>query len=169
MTTGFFLNPRSKLELTDVHPRLRGVVQRAIELTTVPFMVVQGMRTPAEAAHNLAAGTSRTSNSLHLPQADGLSHAVDLGALVHDKIVWEPLDLYYAIATAMRAAAIEAGVVVRYGGCWEPSLNYIKGDIKNAVSAYANGFRHANHREPLIDAGHFELPRGVPITATVKA
>ena len=51
------LSKRSKDRLSGVHPDLVKVVERAIEITTVDFTVLEGLRDPALAPPIPCAGT----------------------------------------------------------------------------------------------------------------
>ena len=108
----FALSARTRARLTGVHPALTAVVERAIALTSVDFMVTEGLRTPKRQAELVRAGASRTLNSRHLT-----GHAVDLAALVDGAVRWD-WPLYPRIAGAMKAAAAERGVALIWGGDW---------------------------------------------------
>ena len=109
----FVLSKRSRERMRGVHPALIGVVERAIELTPVDFMVTEGLRTLERQAQLVRAGASRTLNSRHLS-----GHAVDLAALVDGAVRWD-WPLYPRIAGAMKAAAAERGVALNWGGDWK--------------------------------------------------
>lgn len=109
----FRLSTRSRERMKGVHPALVGVVERAIALTPVDFMVTEGLRTLARQAELVRAGASRTLNSRHLS-----GHAVDLAALVDGAVRWD-WPLYPRIAGAMKAAAAERGVALVWGGDWK--------------------------------------------------
>ncbi len=106
------LGPGSRSHLKGVHPALVKVVERAIEITTVDFTVLEGLRTPERQKALYEAGASQTLNSRHIT-----GHAVDLGAWVDDQIDWS-WPLYHKIAIAMKAAAAELGVTIVWGGDW---------------------------------------------------
>jgi peptidoglycan L-alanyl-D-glutamate endopeptidase CwlK len=106
------LDARSRARLAGVHPALVAVVERAAGLTPVPFIVTEGLRTPARQAALVRAGASRTLNSRHLT-----GHAVDVAARVDGRIRWD-WPLYPRIAAAFRAAAREQGVALVWGGDW---------------------------------------------------
>lgn len=53
------------------------------------FSIFDGLRTEAEQRKNIRRGVSWTMNSLHLPQADGLSHAVDLVPYIDGRLMWD--------------------------------------------------------------------------------
>ena len=108
----FILGSRSQKALIGVHPDLVRVVRRAIQLTEIDFTVTEGVRTLARQRELVAKGASRTLNSRHLT-----GHAVDLAALINGKVEWA-WPLYGRLATAMKRAAGEAGVPIRWGGDW---------------------------------------------------
>lgn len=104
----FELSPRSLKCLLGVHVDLQRVVKRAIHLTTVDFVVIEGLRTKERQRELLAAGASRTLNSRHIT-----GHAIDVAAWL-GTIRWEPA-LYVPIADAMKAAAKELKVPIEWG------------------------------------------------------
>lgn len=106
------LSRRSRDRLVGVHPALIAVVERAIVRTPVDFMVTEGLRTPERQAALVRAGASRTLNSRHLT-----GHAVDVCALIDGKVRWD-WPLYPRIATAFKAAALELGTPLVWGGDW---------------------------------------------------
>jgi peptidoglycan L-alanyl-D-glutamate endopeptidase CwlK len=108
----FKLGKRSIERLQGVHPDLVRVVERAIDLTTVDFTVLEGLRSPERQQTLVASGASQTLNSRHIT-----GHAVDLGAWVDNQVDWS-WPLYTKIANAMKAAANELGVSIVWGGDW---------------------------------------------------
>lgn len=110
--SGFRLSRRSLSALAGVHPDLVRVVQRAIVLTPVDFVVIEGLRTLARQRELVAAGASRTTKSRHLT-----GHAVDLAAWVGGEVRWD-WPLYERLANAMKRAAGELGVFIVWGGDW---------------------------------------------------
>lgn len=113
----FALSARSESRLVGVHPDLVHVVRRAIQITTVDFGVLEGVRTLERQRELVAKGASQTMNSRHLT-----GHAVDLFAWAPDRlgrpgVSWEA-EHYVAIANAMFAADVAAGVAVEWGGHW---------------------------------------------------
>lgn len=128
------LGTRSKLRLRNVHPKLRAVVERAIEITECDFTVLEGLRTEKRQKQLVASGASRTMKSYHLKQATGYAHAVDLGAWVGNHVRWD-WPLYHKIAEAMKQAAKELDVPLTWGGDWK-------------------SFK---------DGPHFQVPRNLPV------
>ena len=152
----FRLSNRSLSRLEGVHPDLVAVVQRAIELTRVDFGVTCGTRSIETQKELVAAGKSQTMNSMHLPQADGYSHAVDLVAYVGSDVAWE-LNLYDDIADAMKQAAQEIGLSVKWGAAWsEGDIRDYPSSAEDAMNTYID-LRRSQGRRPFIDAPHFEM------------
>ena len=108
----FLLGPRSKMRLNGVNADLVKVVERAIEISTIDFTVLEGLRSPERQRTLVEAGASRTLNSRHIT-----GHAVDLGAWVDDQIDWS-WPLYERIAKAMKTAGAQLNVPIVWGGDW---------------------------------------------------
>lgn len=108
----YTLSPRSYKRLEGVHPDLVRVVERAIAITEVDFVVLEGIRTKERQVELVKAGASRTMNSRHIT-----GHAVDLGAWVDKQVDWS-WPLYSKIATAMKQSATELIVPIVWGGNW---------------------------------------------------
>jgi peptidoglycan L-alanyl-D-glutamate endopeptidase CwlK len=106
------LGARSRQRLKGVHPDLVRVVERAIEISTVDFTVLEGLRTPERQKALVEVGASQTLNSRHIT-----GHAVDLGAWVGDEVRWD-WPLYHKIAAAMKEAARLESVRIVWGGDW---------------------------------------------------
>ena len=109
----FKLSQRSLDRLRGVHPDLVKVVQKAIELSTIDFMVVEGLRTRDRQAELLKAGASQTMNSRHLT-----GHAVDLAPIVGGQLRWD-FPLFDPIGKAMKEAAAFYSVKIIWGGDWK--------------------------------------------------
>lgn len=112
-TKQFKLSKRSLDTLACVHVDLVHVVKRAIEITDVDFVVIEGWRDEAKQRKLVAAGASQTMNSRHLT-----GHAVDLAAWVGGQVRWD-WPLYAQIADAMLSAARELNVPIVWGGSWK--------------------------------------------------
>lgn len=159
---GYTLGAKSLAELAGVDPRLVKVVKRAIEISPQDFSVHDGLRTEAEQTELVRKGASQTMNSMHRKQADGFGHAVDLVPYINGKLRWE-WDAIYPIAAAVKFAAAEMHVNVRWGGCWD-LMSQIKGstaaDMEKAVEAYGAARRRAG-KKAFTDGPHFEIPVGL--------
>lgn len=124
----FKFSKRSEERLVGVHPNLLKVVRRALEITKTDFTVIEGVRSLETQRKYVASGASRAMSSKHLKQADGYGHAVDLypwvnGRLVNDWTVeWltpaESKAAWANVAEAMKRAAAELGVKIKWGGDW---------------------------------------------------
>lgn len=69
---------------------------------------------------------------------------------------WE-LNLYDEIADAMKSAANDLGIAVRWGAAWHiDNIGSYKGTAEDAMNAYID-LRRSQGRRPFIDAPHFEL------------
>ena len=152
----FKLSQRSLDRLEGVHPALVTVVKEAIGYTNVDFGVTCGLRTIEEQEKLVAAGKSQTMNSLHLPQEDGYSHAVDLVAYIGSDVAWE-LNLYDDIADAMAHAAAQNNVNVLWGAAWNQGcISNHMGCMEKAMNNYIDD-RRSEGRRPFLDGPHFQL------------
>ncbi|MNU73350.1 Peptidoglycan L-alanyl-D-glutamate endopeptidase CwlK precursor [compost metagenome] len=109
----FNLSKRSRARLVGVHPDLVAVVERAIQITGVDFMVTEGLRSVTRQKELFAAKATRTMNSRHLT-----GHAVDVAALVGGQVRWD-WPLYSRVAAAFKQAALERGTPIIWGGDWK--------------------------------------------------
>jgi peptidoglycan L-alanyl-D-glutamate endopeptidase CwlK len=130
----------SEQRLVGVHPKLVAVVRRALQLTTVDFMLVEGLRSREQMAVNYGKGRTAAQcqaagvdprhaqpkaakvtwlrdpyNSKHGKQADGFGHAVDLLPAPYD---WKDLRGFDAVAKAMLQAADELKTPIKWGADW---------------------------------------------------
>ena len=113
-----------------VHPDLRDLLHEAIKYRD--FRVLDGIRDPDEQARHLASGASKTRNSKHLPQRDGLAHAVDL---VRWPVDWKALERglaalkkvdpeghtaeAYELIGFIQGLAAARGIKIRSGSDWD--------------------------------------------------
>lgn len=146
----YHLSTRSKQRLLGVDSDLCVVVKRAIQITPIDFGVLEGVRSKARQRELVDSGASRTMNSRHIT-----GHAVDLLAYVGGELSWH-FPHYIKIAAAMRDAANELNVPIRWGGCWK--IINDEDDLESAVEEY-KARKAAQRRKPFLDGPHFELPR----------
>jgi len=106
----FKLSQRSLDKLAGVDEDLVAVVKRAIEITEVDFGITEGIRTLDRQEELYKKGLSKTMKSKHL-----IGRAVDVVAYVDGKVSWEK-EYYHTIATAMKRAATELNVNIKWGG-----------------------------------------------------
>jgi len=117
----FVFGQRSLDRLNGVNTRLVSVVHRALELSTVDFTVVEGLRSKQRQAQLYAQGRTTAGKivtwTLKSKHIDGL--AVDLAPFTDGKIDWTDLAKFDAIGAAMKKAAAELGVTIRWGADWD--------------------------------------------------
>ena len=147
----FKLSRRSRDNLIGVDPDLVAVVERAIQLTKVDFAVTEGVRTAARQRELFEKKATQTLESRHLK-----GEAVDLVAFLGGRRIREH-NLYDDIADAMRLAALERNVGLRWGAAWNvPDIRHWNGTMEQAMHHYIDARRKLGQR-PFIDAPHFEL------------
>jgi len=106
----FTFSKRSEDNLEGVNSALVGVVRRALELSTVDFIVIEGRRTQERQRQLYNAGASKTMSSRHLS-----GNAVDLLPVDAD---WNNYKCWLPVLVAMRQAGQELGVKLRFGITW---------------------------------------------------
>jgi peptidoglycan LD-endopeptidase CwlK len=110
---------RSLARLATVHPDLRRVFTRAIEMTRIDFTVLEGVRALERQRKLFASGATKTMKSRHLPHpADGLARALDAAPMVDGQVRWD-WPLYYRLAAVVKEAAAKEGVPIEWGGDWK--------------------------------------------------
>ncbi|MHA7847130.1 M15 family metallopeptidase [Serratia sp. D1N4] len=122
----FRFSKRSEGNLVGVNPALVKVVRRALELSTVDFIVIEGVRTQARQRELWAQGrttpgkiVTRTMKSKHLE-----GRAVDLLPVTG----WENLSSFRVVSKAMFQAASELGVKITWGADWNSNGIQEKGE-----------------------------------------
>jgi peptidoglycan L-alanyl-D-glutamate endopeptidase CwlK len=150
----FRLGAGSLKKLEGVHADLQRVVKRAIELTTVDFSVVEGLRSLERQTQLFASGASRTMASRHLT-----GHAVDLAPYVGGVISWN-WPLFFPLMNAVALAAMSEDVPIRWGGVWDRSLSLLDIDnLDDEVAAYMARQKALGNKKPFVDGPHIELPK----------
>lgn len=138
---------RSAKSLEGVHPDLVRVAERVRQTSTVPFVILEGLRTLAQQKANVAKGVSQTMDSRHLT-----GHAIDAAPLkANGQVSWDWPD-YYPLAAVFATAAAELGVPLRWGGNWNEDF----GRVRSAADAEA---MHKRYTGRLPDGPHYELAR----------
>jgi peptidoglycan L-alanyl-D-glutamate endopeptidase CwlK len=100
---------RSLKNLSNVHPDLVAVCNRALEISEVDMVVIEGLRSKERQKELVAKGASKTLNSRHIT-----GHAVDIAPW---PITWEK-KAFIPIVEAMKQAADELGIDVVHGHDW---------------------------------------------------
>lgn len=145
------LSANSRKNLIGVKEQLREVVEAAIIHSNVDFAVSEGLRSIARQRQLVSKGASQTMKSKHIT-----GDAVDLVAYIGGKVDWT-LSLYDDIADAMKAAAQELGVSIRWGAAWNvDNIAEWDGTMQDAMDYYVRT-RRAEGKKPFIDGPHFEL------------
>lgn len=115
------LDERSEKRLEGVNEALVSVVRRAAKRLPFSLFVVEGLRTRERQAELYAQGRTKPGKkvtwTLHSKHLEG--KAVDLAPLINGAIEWADLSKFDAIAKAMKDAANEVGLTVRWGGDWD--------------------------------------------------
>ena len=145
------LSTRSRERLIGIDSKLKEAVSLAITYTKIDFGVIEGLRTENRQRALVESGASQTMKSKHLE-----GRAVDLMAYVDGRGCWE-LNVYDEVADAMKRAAIEVDVAVRWGAAWTVTdIREWNGTMEEAMNSYVDT-RRSQGRRPFIDAPHFEL------------
>ncbi|EPL3985453.1 M15 family metallopeptidase [Citrobacter freundii] len=129
-TNNFRFSQRSENNLKGVKPALVNVIRRALELTPVDFIVIEGLRTEARQKELVATGKSQTMNSRHLT-----GNAVDI---IPVNTTWK-IEEFKPLLKAVKQAADEHGLKLRFGINW-------KNDPSQPIETR------------FIDAPHIEIP-----------
>lgn len=151
----FVLGKKSLQELDGVHEALVRIVKLAIQKTTQDFIALDGLRTTTEQRALVESGASKTMDSRHLT-----GHAVDLVPIVNGKPRWEwgPI---LQVVNAVRSAAQELGIPLRWGGAWDVNLTETEEDPAFLVSEYQRRCAAKGKKDIFLDGPHFELPKAL--------
>jgi peptidoglycan L-alanyl-D-glutamate endopeptidase CwlK len=139
--------PASEARLATLHPKLVAVTRRALQLSPIDFMIMEGARSDEQCFINFGKGRTAAQcvaggcpakyakpsagkvtwlghalSSNHRKSPDGFGHAEDIypypvSQVLGHKTGWEPL--FDQIAKAMFAAAKELSVPIRWGADWD--------------------------------------------------
>ena len=111
---------RSLKNLEGIHPDLRKIMDRALEMSDMDFVVIEGLRTKARQAELVAKGASKTMKSRHLT-----GHAVDIVPLLDldkdGKIETQEMfnwPLMKRLSAIIKMAAKDVHVPIEWGGDW---------------------------------------------------
>jgi peptidoglycan LD-endopeptidase CwlK len=141
---------RSLQNLSGIHPDLRRVADRALQLTTQDMTVIEGIRSLDRQRQLLAQGHTRTLNSRHIT-----GHAIDV---VPWPIDWDDWDKFDNLATAFAQASRELEIPVVFGAAWHKPIGEFETG-REAREDYVKT-RRAQKRRPFLDFPHYELHRG---------
>ncbi len=162
----FRLGPTSEANLVHVEQGLVACARLAISFTTQDFGVFEGLRSVERQKALYLAGASRTLDSYHIPDVDGVGHALDLVPYVLGRLQWQ-MPLCLLIAASMHKASHSLGVPLTWGGVWDLPLGDLDPrHLESEVQRYRKRY-HAAHPavftdgewhqpEPLVDGPHFQ-------------
>lgn len=108
----FKLSRRSQDKLQGVHPDLVKVIERAMAISLVDFMVVEGLRTKERQMQLVASGASKTMNSRHIT-----GHAVDVAPMVGNEARWD-WPMFDKLIPFVKQAADDCKVPIECGYDW---------------------------------------------------
>jgi peptidoglycan L-alanyl-D-glutamate endopeptidase CwlK len=145
MSHNWVLSSRSRERLAGVKPELADTVKRALELSPIDFGVSEGKRTLERQKLLVSQGAKHLTGD-----------AADLVGYLDGHVSWE-MSVYTKIADAMRQAATETNVSIRWGGAWQVrDIRLHEGGMDEAQDAYID-LRRSQGRRPFLDGPHFEL------------
>lgn len=107
------LNERSLKNLEGVHPDLVKVVHFAAKLSTIPFIVTEGLRTLERQKSLVKQGFSKTMKSRHLT-----GHAIDFAPLVDGEVTWKT-PAFFPVIAAFKEASRLSSVPIESGSDWK--------------------------------------------------
>ena len=114
----FSFSKSSLNQLMTCDERLIRVAKKAIQYSKYDFGISEGLRSKDRQLVLVRQGKSKTLNSRHLANEDGLSEALDFKVYVNGRISWD-IKHFRPVMQAFIRAAIEEGVQVEFGGLWE--------------------------------------------------
>ncbi len=162
----FSFGATSEGNLLHVESGLVLCARRALVLTTQDFGVFEGIRMMARQILLYAAKASRTLDSYHIPDSDGIGHALDLVPYIDGRLQWQtPCCL--VVAAAMHRASHELAVPLTWGGVWDRRLGDLDPrHLPSEMQRYRQRYQAQHpavfedgewHRpEPLVDPPHFQ-------------
>ena len=106
------LTDKDRARLVGLHPDLVRLVNEVARITTLPFTILEGVRSVAKQRENVKKGVSWTMNSRHLT-----GHAVDLAPIVNGKVSWD-WPVYFKFAPIVKQAAKNLGLAIEWGWDW---------------------------------------------------
>lgn len=105
---------KSQAKLDTCHDDIKKICNELIKVMDVT--VLEGVRTVEQQEEYVRTGKSQTMKSKHLPQEDGLSHAVDLAPYPID---WNNMNRFYYMQGLIKGIASQLGIKVRLGIDWD--------------------------------------------------
>lgn len=149
--SGFVFSEQSLKKIASVKEPLQRVVKLALQCSHQDFTVLAGLRSKERQAQLLKQGATQTMQSNHLT-----GNAIDLAPIVDGKVSWD-FNLYYEIARAMKQAANELGISIRWGGGWDFSKLKGNPDTPQQMVKKYTDFKKARKEKAFMDGPHFEI------------
>ena len=150
------LSNKSKREMMGIDDRLQEIIELTIQITTIDFMVFDGLRTQEEQEEYVRRGVSWTMHSKHLT-----GHAMDLVPLVNNKTTWNHKPCF-ELAEAVMKAARQLDINLLWGGAWNNhNLKEWAGTMEQAHDQYKQLCDCTQGMTYKWDGPHFELTEGV--------
>lgn len=112
------LNERSLKNLQGVHKDLVKVVEMAAKLSTVDFIITEGLRTLERQKSLVAQGFSKTMKSRHLT-----GHAVDFAPLIDGEVTWKT-PAFYPVIAVFKEASRHLSIPIESGSDWKSFKDY---------------------------------------------
>jgi peptidoglycan L-alanyl-D-glutamate endopeptidase CwlK len=141
------LDDRGKRNLVGVHPIFARIVLRACDKLEGLQTIIDGggVRSHAQAADN-AARNAGILNSLHIPQADGWSHAVDLLPCDARGNPYWSVEAAKSINSMLFRVADDEGFPLQNGGDW--NMNGLYGEPKKPAQSAESDHHHNQIPQP---------------------
>ena len=114
----YYFSKSSKSKLITCDPNLQKLANELIK--HVDCTILCGVRTLEEQKLLFEQGKSKTLNSKHLPNQDGLSQAMDI---VVYPIEWQNWKRNYMFVGFVRGIAISLNIKIRTGADWDSDFN----------------------------------------------
>lgn len=145
----------SEKNLATVKPQLQVFARELLRRSPVDFRVIEGLRSKERQRSLVNSGASQTMNSRHLT-----GDAIDLVAWSGGAPDWS-WDKVFAIAAHAPAAAVAAGLKVRWGAAWHIAdirRCAVKEDAGRTMVELYKEARRAQGRKAFLDGVHYEVP-----------
>jgi len=115
------LSSASEAKMRGVKQPLIEVVRKAAQICTVPFIVIEGLRSRERQAELYAQGRTKPGRIVtHTMQSKHLTgDAVDLAPILNGAVNWDDIDGFEQIGRAMKEASIGLHIPVRWGYDWD--------------------------------------------------
>lgn len=130
MKTG--MSRSSKARLETCHQDIQRVFNKVAE--TERIQIIEGRRTKQRQRELVLAGKSKTMDSKHITDEDGLSDAVDAAPINPEgEIDWNNSKAFYAFGERVLAVARSMGITLRFGGDWDMDGDYLDQKFNDLV------------------------------------